>query len=585
MRLLILTLLISTTTIAQTAPSVVQKRADLTEYGVSLQPDTRVIVMMAALEAGGMDLSAGKAPTPFRLKVRKDLGLIDQGLRTRLRSFIESKSSARASIAEKAAPFISLALILTPPPDLAAPAVTEDLPPELAALLDFAPLLKGFYQELSAKADLKEYQKEYALEAQRLHVSLSDLVRTILSYLHTRPITNISERVLASARAPKDKKSTPGYTVRERNRRFIVVPDLLAVPSTINFRVIADDYYLLLPHGSDLTSAEVRRAFLQYIFDAFAIRFKRDISNRYQDIKLLLEERKKAGADISTDVFPAVTRSLVSAANARMDEASQMQELRAEAKQRLASARSQAEKETVAASIDAKRKRIREEAIFKLAESYERGGVLALYFGEKLDEIEEAGFDIANFFPGLIEGFEVEKEKSRLSDPVVASILRQPPVRSIPSVNQDQSAQLALRARLIKSLSDVEELLRARKHEEAEARLKVLEREFAKEPRIYFARGQVYRLAAQDAFNESLQHQRLNSALENYQLAIQHATAETDASLLSRAYEARGRILAFLEKPREAIREYEAAIKLGDVPGGGYREALAGRQKLVANQP
>jgi hypothetical protein len=41
-----------------------------------------------------------------------------------------------------------------------------------------------------------------------------------------------------------------------------------------------------------------------------------------------------------------------------------------------------------------------------------------------------------------------------------------------------------------------------------------------------------------------------------------------------------GRINAFLENNAEAARQFDEAIKLGDVRGGAYKEALEGKRKL-----
>jgi hypothetical protein len=43
-----------------------------------------------------------------------------------------------------------------------------------------------------------------------------------------------------------------------------------------------------------------------------------------------------------------------------------------------------------------------------------------------------------------------------------------------------------------------------------------------------------------------------------------------------------GRIYAFLEKANEAAKEFDEAIKVGDVPGGAYKEAMEARKKLGA---
>ena len=50
---------------------------------------------------------------------------------------------------------------------------------------------------------------------------------------------------------------------------------------------------------------------------------------------------------------------------------------------------------------------------------------------------------------------------------------------------------------------------------------------------------------------------------------------------MSRAHESMGRINAFLDNQAEALKEFEEAIKLGDVRGGAYKEALEGKKKLT----
>jgi hypothetical protein len=63
-------------------------------------------------------------------------------------------------------------------------------------------------------------------------------------------------------------------------------------------------------------------------------------------------------------------------------------------------------------------------------------------------------------------------------------------------------------------------------------------------------------------------------------LAIEAASPETDKAIISRAHEAMGRINAFLENKAEAAKEFEEAIKIGEVRGGAYREAIEGKRKL-----
>jgi hypothetical protein len=76
----------------------------------------------------------------------------------------------------------------------------------------------------------------------------------------------------------------------------------------------------------------------------------------------------------------------------------------------------------------------------------------------------------------------------------------------------------------------------------------------------------------------------LGRALVNFRDAIAAASSDTDQALLSRSHEAMGRILAFLERNEEALKEFDAAIQLGNVAGGAYNEALEGKKRLTPQE-
>src|SRR4030095_15231488 len=152
-------------------------------------------------------------------------------------------------------------------------------------------------------------------------------------------------------------------------------------------------------------------------------------------------------------------------------------------------------------------------------------------------------------------------------------------VEPVPSAYTEADAAKA--AGLVKSLSEIEGILRLKDYVNAESRLKDLLKEYPREPRIFFALAQTASLAATDATDEDVQATRLNNALGNYRLAIQAASPEMDRGLVSRAHESMGRIYAFLDKGADAAREFDEAIKIGNVRGGAYQEAMAGKKKLT----
>jgi len=564
---------------------------ELSEYGVSLQPDARLIIVMAALEAAGFDPTpAGKEPAAFRVLVRKDQANLDPGLRLRLKTYFDqNKLPAPATAADQAARYVSLAYALSAPPLLEAPERSDDLPGGVLEVLDFAPLVREFYRKSGIDERLVSYMHAYQAEGDRLRPAEAEMVRAVLSYLHTRPILISSERV--RVKSPDKKKSNViTYSTREHERRFYIVPDLMAAPGTINFRVIADDYYAIIPEGTDPASSELRRGYLQFVIDPLVLKFNKEVASNRDKIKQVIDARVKEGGNASLDVFIVVGRSLVAAADARFEESVRLTAVTNIQRSRLQQAKDEATRKAIAREAEAARAAIADEAIARLAEDYERGAVLAFFFAGQLRDFQESGFDVASFFAEVISGFDPAREGKRLAD-VNAARERALAARKAhgryslwlidPTAETRETVDTSRTSALVRSLTEVEKLLQTRNYEGAESRLKSLLQEYPGDARLFFALGQTSSLWARDTTDDDLQTQRLNRALSNYGFAVQAASPDTDRALLSRAHEAMGRILAFLDQKDEALKEFEAAIKLGEVTGGAYRDALEGKRKLA----
>jgi hypothetical protein len=573
----------------QPAKQPVQQRPgaafEISEYGVDFQADPRLITVMAALDVAGFDPApAGRTPSVFRAKLRKDLASIDPDLRNRLKNFYErNKLAAPATPADQAARYVSLALALGPTPSLEAPARSEDLPAGLLDVLDFAPLVQEFYRRSGIDEHMVDYVRAYQGEGDRLRGPTTEMVRSLLTYLHTRPLTTSSERV--EVKSPSNKSKQKTYTFREKERRFFILPDLLAPRGAINFRIIGDDYYTVVPEGTDPTSSELRRAYLQYVIDALVLRFNKDIAARRDQVKQLLTEREKAGSQVSPDVFLSVSRSLVTAADARYEEMRRLEVLSRDTRARFFAAKTEADKATIAKSAEAEMKAIQDETVARLAEEYEKGAVLSFYFADQLKGIESAGFDLANFFPDMIASFDPARESKRPAEykdavqrALAAREARTAARRAQSEADIDANSK---EAALVRDLATIEDILRNKDYNDAESRLREMLKDYPREPRIFFALGQTASLAASDATDESVQAERLNRALGHYRMAVAASSPDTDKAIMSRAYEAMGRINLFLENNAEAVKQFDEAIKLGDVRGGAYREALEGKKKLT----
>ncbi|MFN2499747.1 MAG: tol-pal system YbgF family protein [Pyrinomonadaceae bacterium] len=571
-----------------TTPQRPSPSFELTTYGVSFDIEPRVLVMMAALEAAGFEATpAGTTPSDFRAQVRKDLANLDPDLRARLRTFYErNKLPAPATPADQAARYISLALALGPPPLLEAPERSDQLPGSLLEVLDFAPLVREFYRRSDMDEKLDAYTRAYQAEGDRLRQPTANMVQSVLSYLHTRPTTVWTERILVKAPSTQ-KKSEQRYTTRQHDRHFFVVPDLLGVPGAINFRVIGEDYYAVVPEGTNPILSELRRGYFQYVIDPLVLKFNRQIADRREQIRRVLAAREKAGATVSPDVFLSVSRSLVAAADARFDESRKIALVMSEARAKLANTKDDAARRAIVKESQTASAALQDQSIARLADDYERGAVLAFFFAEQLKEIESSGFDIANFLPDMIASFDPARETNRLTEVAEARkralAARQARIaaRSAegdPPVYSEADASRA--AALVKQLGEIEKILQAKDYPAAETRLKELLKDYSREPRIFFALAQTSSVAAADATNEEVQARRLQAALTNYRLAVEAASPETDRALISRAHVAMGRIYAFLDQNVDAANEFDEAIKIGEVTGGAYREAVEGRNKL-----
>lgn len=587
---------------AQTSPSTpastrpnVQTRAsapfDLAEYGVSFKPDARLIIVMAALDGAGFDPTPpGREPSAFRSLLKKDQTNLDASLRDQLTTYYtRHKLPAPATAADQAARYVSLAYALGPPPSLDAPENFDELPGGVLEVLDFGPLVREFYKKSGIDGRLISYVRAAQAEGDRLREPAGEMVRAVLSYLHTRPILVTNERV--RVKSPENKKNAPtAYSFRQHDRRFFIVPDLMAAPGAINFRVIADDYYAIVPEGTDPSSSELRRAYVQFVIDPLVLKFNKEIAARREQIKQLIDARTKAGGESSPDVFTVVSKSLVAAADARFEESQRLAQLTGRQRQRLQQARDDAARAVIAKEAAGSRAAIGDETIARLAEDYEKGALLDFYFADQFRDVEASGFDVANFLGDMVASFDPARENKRLAEIADAraraiAARRAHPAYSLwlidPGAESREVADTPRSSALTRSLKDIETLLQTRNYDAAETRLKALLQENPGDARLLFTLGQTASLWARDSTDDDLQAQRLNRALANYRLATQAAAPETDKALLSRAHEAMGRILAFLEHNDEAMKEFEAAIKIGEVSGGAYKDAMEGKRKLA----
>jgi len=571
---------------------------DLSNYGVKIEPDKRVMVVLGTLdlardESGKrlLDTTLSKAGTKFRDQMESDLAVPDD-LRQKISTFVGQykKRHPKATDAEIVSPFISMAYSLSQVPDLADPTVTGDLPGSLLDVLDFAPLVREFYRRPGIGAKLDQYVKDYQTASDAaIRPSARDMVSELLDYLHTRPQTLYAEKVKVESQKGKGKKLQQIET-REHERHFFIVPEMLAPAGNTNFLNIRDDYYVIVPPDTDLRPSDARRAFLQFVVDPLVLTNAKDIATIQPGVKQLLDERRKINPDATPDVYLAIGRSLVAAIDASELEHSRVNAATLLARRKIDTLKTDDEKKAVSGELDKLKQSFADETALRLSEDYEKGAVLAFYFAKQLKGLEDSGFDIASSMREMILSLDASKEASRLTEFAEAR------KRGLAAREERRSKPVftaAVENPVTTRLLEIQKTVDAKNYTQAAADLKQLLQTNPAEARIYYSLGYISSLEAQNTTDTAAQKAKLLDAKNAYQKVIEIAAdqekdagkrQDVDLALVSRTYVALAKIYEFYDETEYAKKIYDMAIKLGNVNGGAYGEALAAKQRLLKDQ-
>lgn len=566
---------------------------DLSNYGVRIEPDKRVMAVLATIEAGrttdanGNVIQAFSTPLSadgqeFRELLNSDLVKLDDKLRQDIATFLlrYKRANANKTDAQLVAPFISMAHSLSPAPDLADPLITSDLPGALLDVLDFAPLVREFYRRSSFSNNVDDYIKRYQESAnKKLRPSSREMVSELLTYLQTRPQLYVIERATTETRRGGNRGGTLRIIEnRERERRFFIVPEMLAPSGTINFVNIRDDYHVIVPPDFDVNYTDVRRAYLQFVIDPIILQKHREIETVRPGIAKFIEAQRKEGIAVSPDVFLTISRSLVAAIDAKQVEKELSDIAFNQARARIDQLDTDQDKRKLTAELERIRQIYADETILRLSEDYEKGAVLAFYFSEQLKGVEESGFDVSASVGEMM----ISLDPAKLESPLAKNAeIRQRALASRKN-RGDTNEPMVIENPVTNRLITIQESITAKNFSKADADLKSLLSEFPNEPRIFFNIGRVASLTASGLTDPEKQSEKLLEAKVAFENVLRSAQSQrVEPAILSHTYIELGRIFEFHGELEYSVALYDAAINLGDVTGGGYKEALSSKARVV----
>jgi hypothetical protein len=405
------------------------------------------------------------------------------------------------------------------------------------------------------------------------------MVADILDYLHTRPVLTMTEKVKTQTQKTKSKREViQKIETRTHERSFRVVPERLAPRDTVTFLNIRDDYFVIVPPDADILYSEARRAFIQFIIDPLVLSNSKEIAPMRDLVRSALDEQRKSNPALSPDAFLAITRSLVAAIDIRQAEFQQVQIATAQARAKIAGLKTDDEKRAVAAELEKFKQTMSDESALRLYEDYAKGSVLSFYFAEQLKGMEDSGFDIAASLREIIASFDASKEPDRTS--TTADARRRAQAARDDRKQHPETRTVAVENPVTSRLLAIQPVIDAKDYQKAAADLKQLAAQYPDDVRIYYSLGRVASLTAETITEPDDQAKKLLEAKAAYTNVIAKRTDATDRALLSLTYVALGRIYEFMDDSAYALKLYDEAVKLTDVPGGAFKAALAAKQRL-----
>lgn len=575
-------------------------RFDFEANGVRIQPDKRLFTVMASLEAAGLEVPLSPKGQALRLKLKEDFKSLDPNLVTKMRTFIRLYKTRfpGKSDSEIVSPFISMAFVLSQAPDFAEPTRTAELPADLLEVLDYSPLVREFHRANITLSDgrsttvgkrLDEHFKEFAVAGDAMRGSTAMMIVGVLDYLHTKPrLTILEENKIESVNPRRPKEKITRIEVRERERRFFIIPDLLAQNRTVNFRNARDDYFVIVPPDTDIYASEARRAYFQFVLDPIILESSNELAPFREGLRRLLEEQRRNNREISPDVFLAVSRSLVVAADAGQVAYRRLLQATDEARKNIG-------RPPLSETTDAQGKRtvqltddlflidgrfampkVEDEKTLRLAEEYEKGAILSFYFARQLKGLEESGFDIATSLRDMLQSIDTDAESRRLAENAEAIARgRANRGRSV------ETSTAAIENPVTRRLLEIEEEIKGERFPAAESGLKTLLEQNPSEVRVLYALARVKSLTAAANDDPERRNELLRESKMYFDEVLRNSKAGTDDALISLTYVALARIYEYFDQDEYAVKIYEAAIGIGDVTGGAYKEAVAARERLL----
>ncbi len=352
---------------------------------VTLETSEPLFQMAAALNACGYDADLDRSAR-VRAEVRADMN-------TALQQSEDARKSrdalcdyiAQHELSDKGlavGQYVSLALYLSPAPELTPNVDETELPPQAAQVVNILPLLRTFAEQVQLHFIWIHHRAEYEALTARVHDPMVKMLLGTNIYLH-QPVSSYD------------------------GRRFLVLLEPMLSPSLTNARIYGSDYIIVMSPdnstGDPVRMNEIRHIYLHYVVEPMVYSRGQAMAR----IQPVLRGVQDAPIEFTykSDAVSLITECLIKAIEARM------YVIDSPAPQRPKGAVGRAETEQYQAQKAAydRETALARQRLVDVDES--QGWVLTGYFYQTLGVMEHNGDGLRDEIAPMIYGMDVDRER------------------------------------------------------------------------------------------------------------------------------------------------------------------------------
>jgi TolA-binding protein len=350
---------------------------------ISLVSSEPVFLMAAALNACGYDEGLEQS-APVRKRVRDEMNQAlaqSEDARNKRDHLCLYIAQHRMTGSERdIAQYISLALYLTPPPELETSVELTEMPPDSTQVVEIVPLLRDFAAAVDLHGIWLAVHHIYDAETDKLHDPLSSMIVSTNLYL-----------------------KMPASTYD--GRRFVVVIEPQLSPSAVNARIYGPDYVVVVsPSDGKIRMNDVRHTYLHYLIEPLL--FAR--ANAVDRMQPILKEVREAPLEFRyrSDTVPLAIECLIKAIEARTMDTGVPEYKIPAGTNRSELPRYERERQVYQQKVDAVR-------VSTVRHDMTQGFVLTQYFYEQLLQFERDPASLRDTIGEMVYSMDIEQQTHR----------------------------------------------------------------------------------------------------------------------------------------------------------------------------